>query len=66
MAKPKRTREQAEQNIMTWLNNNNQQGVSGGRVFDFDKLGLLQIWWARFGWETRWLEVEKPPIKILS
>jgi len=50
MTKPKYTlREQTEQNIMAWLNDNNQQGVSGGRVFDFGKLGLLQIWWARFG-----------------
>lgn len=39
MAKPKRTpREQAELNMVNWLNDNEMQGMWGG------KLGLLQIW----------------------
>ena len=57
-------RAQVEQDTISWLNDNDFQGWPGSKVYDFGNLGLLQVWWARFGWETRWLEVEKPPEEI--
>lgn len=62
MAKPKRTpREQAELDMMNWLNDNNMQYMWGSRAFDFGSLGVLQVWWQRQSWQIKWLEVEKPP-----
>ena len=65
---PKRTpHQQAELDIMGWLNQNNLYGAYGANeYYNIPGLGTLHIFWRRNRWETEWITIQEAPDGVLS